>query len=650
MFNKRNNILRTIFQVGIIVIIAIFGFKIFGNERFDPEAYCPFGGLQTLGTYLVRGSMACSMTTTQISMGILLAVGVILFSKLFCSYLCPLGTLTEYMGKLRKRLKINDIAIAQGSIADKALRSIKYILLFWIFYMTLSSSELFCKNFDPYYAFATGFKGELTVWMACISIIICFLGNFVIKMFWCKYICPLGALSNVFKFAITFICYLAAFAILNIAGVSVSWVILLALTSVTGYIYEIVYMKSKVFPVLRVVRDEETCNNCGACARKCPYSINVDKLKVVKHIDCTSCGECIESCSKNSLSFNKVSGLKWLPAVAVVILFFAGVYFGKTVELPTIDEQWGAPEKYENAQKITVEGLRSVKCFGSSKAFSAQLQKIPGVYGVATYVKHYRVNIFFDPTETSEEVIRKAIYVPAKFKINHPSQEDSLIKVITIRTENMHDKLDPNYLGMQFRNSGKKYFGLETQYDCPIIVRLYMGINEPIDKGFIKQMVELKKLDMPVHGGGSREVEVDYKLVDVEPGVDTISRKEFLVRQFNAISRVFTENAEKYQGKPVSTYEIVYRDLDKPMIARNIPYLSSYLSLNDGIVSFDVLVNDNEEYVVRIGHIDSIISSDNLWKLINEPEWNVKMKDGSIVKEAAKIKFPEEGKVIKENN
>ena len=199
-------------------------------------------------------------------------------------------------------------------------------------------------------------------------------------------------------------------------------------------------------------------NGCGVCAKKCPYSINIDKVEKVKHIDCMSCGECIESCPKKSLSFNNVTILKWLPALAVVIMFFLGIYLGKTVELPTIDEQWGAPEKYENSEKIVVEGLRSVKCFGSSKAFSAQLQKIPGVYGVATYVKHFRVNIYFDPTETTEEAIRRAIYVPAKFKINHPPKEDSLIKVITIRTENMHDKLDPNYLGMQFRNSGKNYF------------------------------------------------------------------------------------------------------------------------------------------------------------------------------------------------
>lgn len=48
------------------------------------------------------------------------------------------------------------------SIADKLLRVVKYVLLFTILYFTLSSSELFCKKLDPFYAVA-GFKGEIVL-------------------------------------------------------------------------------------------------------------------------------------------------------------------------------------------------------------------------------------------------------------------------------------------------------------------------------------------------------------------------------------------------------------------------------------------------------------------------------------------------------
>ena len=66
--------------------------------------------------------------------------------------------------------------------------------------MTVTSSELFCKNLDPYYAVATGFKGEITLWMSLVTVGIVVLLGLVIDRFWCKYVCPLGAVSNTFKF------------------------------------------------------------------------------------------------------------------------------------------------------------------------------------------------------------------------------------------------------------------------------------------------------------------------------------------------------------------------------------------------------------------------------------------------------------------
>ena len=110
------------------------------------------------------------MTTMQIVMGIVLAAGVVLFSKLFCGYICPLGTVQDLLTKLRESIGLKGLEIAGNSIADKILRIVKYILLFWIFYMTATTSELFCKNLDPYYAVATGFKGEITLWMSIVTV------------------------------------------------------------------------------------------------------------------------------------------------------------------------------------------------------------------------------------------------------------------------------------------------------------------------------------------------------------------------------------------------------------------------------------------------------------------------------------------------
>jgi polyferredoxin len=648
MKNLKKNWLRHLIQWGTVITIVIFLTKIFGNQTADPEAYCPFGGIQTFATYLVAGSMACSMTATQIMMGVVLAIGVILFSKLFCGYLCPLGWATEYLAKLRKKLKVKEVVIKSGSIADRALRSFKYILLFWIFYMTVNESELFCKNFDPYYAFGTGFQGELTMWMAIISISIFFLGNFFVKMFWCKYLCPLGALSNVFKFAITFVALVAAYALIDFAGLSLSWVWLLAAATILAWLWEIIYLESKVFPLLKVVRSNEKCNDCGLCTKKCPYNIPVDKVGSVKHIDCNLCGECIASCNQDALAFGGKKSFRWLPAILTAVLFFVALYLGGTMELPTIDLKWGDETKHEQLEKVRIEGLRSVSCYGSSMSFAAKLQKIPGVYGVATFVKNSYADIYYIPDETNEDIIREEIYVPSKFKINTPAEDVEQIKVITLYTEKMYDRMDPNYLGLQIRGSerGEGYYGLETEYHCPLIVRLYMALDEPVDEDFLEEMVEMKELEMPVHGGGTRTIEVDYEFIELLEGQDTISRREFLERQFDKFSVEFKSNQEKVEGHELATYEIVYPGLDKPIITRNLPYLSNYLSQQEGMVSIKTLINEDMEYCFHITFSKELVDAEKLWNIITKEKWTIKDREGNIQEVDRKLEFTEKGEVL----
>ena len=191
---RKPNYLKHLLQWGVLAaIVGTVLWAKFSDKPVDVEAYCPFGGLQAFGTYLVNNSLACSMSMLQIMMGLVLAVGVILFSKLFCGYLCPLGTVGEWMGRAGKKLHLQ-VDVPSGSVVDKLLRVVKYVLLFTILYFTLSSSELFCKKLDPFYAVATGFKGEIVLWMSLTSLTLLLLGGFVVKMFWCKYICPLGAL------------------------------------------------------------------------------------------------------------------------------------------------------------------------------------------------------------------------------------------------------------------------------------------------------------------------------------------------------------------------------------------------------------------------------------------------------------------------
>ena len=651
---------KYLLQWGVLAALAAF-LLIPGKDPANPEAYCPMGGLQALTTFFVRGSLPCSMSMVQIVMGIALAAAVVLFSKLFCGYLCPLGTVQDLLMKLRNTIGWRGIVIKNGTVADKVLRVIKYVLLFWIFYSTATASELFCKNLDPYYAVATGFKGEITLWMSLISVAAVILCGFMVNMFWCKYLCPLGAISNSLKFWVWIVVLAAAYYLLGAVGVNVPWWALLAAFCVVGYLLEILCGKPGL-QVLHIMKNDSKCTHCGLCTKACPYGIDVAGCRAgaVKAVDCTLCGECTAVCPVDAIHTGVcVKGGRnvWnvlTPAVIALVLMGIGLWAGGKYELPTINVTWGIEQSLEDGtvkqlvdpsslKTMEMEGLRSVKCYGSSMAFKAKLEKIRGVHGVKTFVSHHRAVITYDPAATTPEVIQESVFTPSKFRVNTPDMAtvDS-IKVVTIRTENMYDKLDLNYLGLQMRLTDKKIYGLESEFACPLIVRVYMDASETADKAWFKKIVNMKELEMPVHGGGTKITPVNFKFVDLEDGESYISTESFIRKMFTPFKAQFSSRVEEFAGKPQFVYEIPDANYEKPIILRNLPFVSNHLSRNDGIIGVYLELDNSLTPALMIRYA-APMTADRIWELLNMETWTITYKKDDVREEAAKLKFKNKG-------
>ena len=651
---------KYLLQWGVLAALAAF-LLIPGKDPANPEAYCPMGGLQALTTFFVRGSLPCSMSMVQIVMGIVLAAAVVLFSKLFCGYLCPLGTVQDLLMKLRNTIGWRGIVIKNGTVADKVLRVIKYVLLFWIFYSTATASELFCKNLDPYYAVATGFKGEITLWMSLISVAAVILCGFMVNMFWCKYLCPLGAISNSLKFWVWIVVLVAAYYLLGTIGVNVPWWALLAAFCVVGYLLEILCGKPRL-QVLHIMKNDSKCTHCGLCTKACPYGIDVAGCRAgaVKAVDCTLCGECTAVCPVDAIHTGVcVKGGRnvWnvlAPAVIALVLMGIGLWAGGKYELPTINVTWGIEQTLEDGtvkqlvdpsslKTLEMEGLRSVKCYGSSMAFKAKLEKIRGVHGVKTFVSHHRAVITYDPAATTPEIIQESVFTPSKFRVNTPDMAtvDS-IKVVTIRTENMYDKLDLNYLGLQMRLTDKKIYGLESEFACPLIVRVYMDASETADKAWFKKIVNMKELEMPVHGGGTKITPVNFKFVDLEDGESYISTESFIRKMFTPFKAQFSSRVEEFSGKPQFVYEIPDANYEKPIILRNLPFVSNHLSKNDGIIGVYLELDNNLTPALMIRYA-APMTADRVWELLNMDKWTITYKKDDVREEDAKLKFKNPG-------
>ena len=628
---KRSSIIsnwpKYVLQWGVLVALILFLTGLIpGETAADPEAYCPMGGLQAFATYLAQNSLPCSMSSLQVMMGLALVAAVVLFSKLFCGYLCPLGTVQHIIQRLRVNFRIKSIKIANGSAIDKILRIIKYALLFLIFYMTVEESELFCKNLDPYYAVATGFQGEITLWMSIVSICVLVIGSLVVDMFWCRYLCPLGAISNSLKFwvwiGVLFGVYFAA----NVIGAGIPWAVLLGAFCIIGYLLEVFNAKPK-YQILHVLKNESACNNCGLCQKMCPYHIDLRTFHngKINHVDCTLCGECVAACANKALNVgikeNKVGKFrKVVPALLAVALTLFGIWAGGKIELPTIDMKWNYEDvASENLQTTTFDNLRTLKCYGSAMTFKAKMEKVPGVHGVKVFVTRQSADILYNAEATSPEKIREAIYIPSRCKVQQldPSVTTSL-KTVVIRTEGMYEKGDLDNLGAMLKETGRKIYWLESEFACPLIVRVIMDAGENLDEDWFEEIVEK-----------------EYDFVKMEDEVIRTNASEYISKSFKPFKAEIKSRIEKYGNWKQCWYEI--SDLSFDNIDNAMPFLSNYLTQQSSILGVYLELNADLVPTIRIRYVDPM-TEDKIKELLARDTWTISNK-GELKETKAKIAF-----------
>ncbi len=611
---KRNNWLRYGFQwvvLSVIIILVFFpGITKIGSPDF--EAFCPFGGLQALGSYFLSGALSCTMTSAQIVTGILLFAGILLFSKLFCSFICPVGTVSEWLGKLGDQLKVR---FTIKGMADKVLRSLKYILLFVTFYFTFQSNELFCKKYDPYYGPVTGFGTDVVLLYAVISLAVVILGSVFIRLFWCKYLCPLGAVSNLFKFTLFFVAVLGSYLVLLQAGVTISYIWPLAIACAGGYIIELTG-QSRVFPVAKIQRNTETCTSCQLCSKKCPQGIDVARVTTVKHVDCNLCGDCLLVCpEENTLTINKRPWLRRSPVWMALILVILALTLGSVWEIPTIDLQWAEPEELEHAQEFSMAGLQNIKCYGSSMAFANKMKAVEGIYGVATFVQNHRVNILYNPEILTDEDIQKAMFTPQKESLTSLAEGIDTICYVTLQMENFFDPFDFNYLSVLLKQQTEAT-GLISEFGCPVIVSIFFP-EKIMEEEKLISLLESKTLTYETTSGKTT-VKLGYQVIGT-PEYHSVSRKDYLSLLFTPYVSRFN-NREDYSDEVVRSFVL---PLGKNRsLSNQFPYLVSHLSNDSGVVEFSTKLDTSLTEVAEIFYVDTLTHVENIKNaLLNDTLW-----------------------------
>ncbi len=641
MAKKRfKNPWRIVLQWSILVLLIYMLLRVLLDPNYlaDFEAYCPFGGLQAVTGFFVHNSLACSMTEVQIFMGLALVVGIFIFSKLFCSYICPIGTVTEWLAKIGK--KLGRFYTLQGW-SDRLLRVFKYALLFVTFYFTVTAGELFCREYDPYYALVTGFGHDVYLWYALAALIVTVVGSMFIRQFWCKYFCPLGALSNIFTNGIMFAGVLAIYFLLMFFGVHLSWVWPAAVISVLGFALEAGRMKGWFFPVFKITRAEHHCTDCNLCTISCPMGIDVANMDTVDHIDCHLCGECLYACPiKDTLKINRKE-IKWLPATATVALIVLAFILSMNIELPTINLTWGPKDKISHAAVFSQSGIKNIKCYGSSMSFANKMKHIKGVLGVETYIRSHTAKVFYDSSQISAEDIRKAIFTPTNTMVAKlPADLDSL-SALTLGIDKLFDSYDQYYL-TQLLAQTKGVYGFATHFGEPVRAVIYFNPKE-ITPQQIKQAIERRKL-IYFSRGKKTTVHLNFKVAFMEAQIQKLPASQFRHLVFKAVDLKFNDY-KKYSKKQLAVLEVPFPQAANPRFRRAIRMLISHISTDDYVVRFRTLLKKGKP-VAQIFYVKGKSDADKIRKALNQPMLTVHYSNGKTGHVKNPFRFKKKGVVL----
>jgi polyferredoxin len=259
-------LLRRAFQSGFLLLNLWIGTQFYlwvryferrGDAVYVPrppgvEGWLPIASLMNLKYFVLTGLVPEVHPAGMFLLMAFLAISLV-FRKAFCSWLCPIGTMSEWLYQGGRALTKKDLRAPKW--LDVPLRSLKYILMGLFVWVVLRMSPTELRGFlDSPYGLVADVKmldffrvmGGVSLFVVSLLVIL----SVFTRHPWCRYLCPYGALMGI-----------------------------VALVS-----------------PLRITRDPVSCIDCGKCAVACPSFIPVDRLLTVKTAECSSCMTCLTVC------------------------------------------------------------------------------------------------------------------------------------------------------------------------------------------------------------------------------------------------------------------------------------------------------------------------------------------------------------------
>ncbi len=253
------------------------------------EAFLPLSALISLKYWVMTGVLNSIHPASVVLLLFILSIALLL-KRSFCSWICPVGFVSEALYLLHKKLFDRPRFLPRW--LDYPFRSLNYLLLLcFLKGILIDMNEPALKAFidSPYNRVADikmllffAHMSETTLW----TLVILMLLSLLTPHFWCRFLCPYGALLG-----------------------ALSWM-----------------------SPFKIRRHPAVCVDCGNCSRVCPANIRVHRHRAIISDECHSCLQCLDSCPVRgaltvSLTRKKIHlKTKLYPALIIIVfLIFIGV-------------------------------------------------------------------------------------------------------------------------------------------------------------------------------------------------------------------------------------------------------------------------------------------------------------------------------------
>lgn len=246
------------------------------------EAFLPLSALVGIKSWISNGIFDTIHPAGVIILLTFIVISI-LFRKAFCSWICPFGWISEKLTVLANKTIGKQFVLP--NFLDLPLRSLKYLLLgffVWgIFFQMNGMVAYMFLNSD--YNKVSDVKMLLFLIdmskTAMIVIVILLILTYYFKNFWCRYLCPYGALMGIF-----------------------GW-----------------------FSPSVITRNADSCIDCGKCNKACMNQLDIMNKKEVFSPECNSCLACVDACpQKDTLEyrFTNKKYSKWALPVSILAIYF----------------------------------------------------------------------------------------------------------------------------------------------------------------------------------------------------------------------------------------------------------------------------------------------------------------------------------------